>query len=238
MKLQQRRQAEFDAAQQRRQEELEAALSKFRNPVMLAARELESRLVNILVKNFGWFYTDGTQPEKDYAVKNTAFVFAQYFAWRELLHQEVQYLDVGTLEKTGILHARFEAVRHAFSHWYSSADSRLFRLFGGEQRACGEGLIVELGGGRRLGFGCMGYAKFLETSKHSPWVERIRHSFITFVKDERSEEGVKAKERLVQIQNALIDLMNSLDPLCAYHSHASKKLCLLEATEQRWTGGT
>ena len=216
--------------QQRRQDELDTALSKFRNPIMLAARELESRLNNILYKNFGVFYAHGTPEDKVYAVENTVFLFAQFFAWQELLHQEVQFLDAGTLENPCSLHASFDEIRRAFSSYYNAnVDSRLFRLFGGEQRACGEGLIVDLGATHRLGFGCMGYAQFLaKRDNPDPWLASIRTSFQRFASDESSGESVRARKRLLQIQNALQKLMDSLDPSCAYHERARRQISALE----------
>ncbi|MBL8186502.1 MAG: hypothetical protein JNK38_00765, partial [Acidobacteria bacterium] len=67
-------------------EKAEEVLAKYREPLVLAAFELQSRCYNILrgqvLKNF---HANGNEREREYTIQNTCYVFAQYLAWTEII---------------------------------------------------------------------------------------------------------------------------------------------------------
>ena len=61
------------------QREAEKIVSKFRDPLLHAAYDLQSRIFNILRKAFlKTYYANGSDRDKEYAVENTVLLVAQF----------------------------------------------------------------------------------------------------------------------------------------------------------------
>src|SRR5208337_2367229 len=74
-----------------RRAEKEKTAEKFREPLGRAAYDLQSRIYNIIKSDFlNAYLENGDERTKKYAIKNTLFVIAQYFARTELVRQEIQ----------------------------------------------------------------------------------------------------------------------------------------------------
>jgi hypothetical protein len=81
-----------------------------------------------------------------------------------------------------------------------------FKIFRGEQRAMGEKMITTGGPQCR----CLGYTEFVESLSHekfASWFEKLR-GFIDGLSLNHSADF----SRLALLQNALIDLIDGLDP--------------------------
>lgn len=87
------------------QSRLEQLLSRYRDPLLLAAYDLQSRLYNIVVRDFVDLLQKGDQDQQTYAVDSTLFVIAQSLGWVEALRRGVQYLDLGTSRTVASLSA-------------------------------------------------------------------------------------------------------------------------------------
>lgn len=148
-------------AEQRRIES-EKALSRYREPLARAAYDLQSRLYNILEQGLVRVYFDnGDKRERSYVVENTIFLVAQYFAWKEIIRRNIQYIDLGEDEQTRQL-ARLQDDIYAL--FQTDGFDPILRVFAGEQRAIGERMIRE---GVR-GPECAGYAAFLDQIAKAP----------------------------------------------------------------------
>jgi hypothetical protein len=205
-----------DELEQRReqassQSRLEQLLSRYRDPLLAAAYDLQSRIYNLVVGDFLDLLRKGDQDEQSYAVGSTLFVIAQYLGWVEALRRGVQYLDLGDVEDSREFIRRLEAVRHSFStrHVIEEAPLRIYRA---EQRGIGE-LMLKGRLDRRSGsmlWRTRGYASFCAKLKRDPnfasWFARLDC-------DVRALTSTKetARARLVALQNALIDLIDFLD---------------------------
>jgi hypothetical protein len=184
-------------------EKAEEILAKYREPLVQAAFELQSRLYNIINGDLlQTFYLKGNEIERTYTLENTIFVFAQYLAWTEIIRREVQFLNLGEIESTRQLSNLQNNIR---SIMLSSRHGRLCRVFRGEQRAVGELMIVSKG---EQNF-CMGYAAFVERKEpeFTRWFDPIRKSI-----DELAGDPSSGRERLRLLQHALVDLIDYLDP--------------------------
>lgn len=186
-----------------KKQEAEAIFSKYREPLVNTAYELQSRLFNILQLNFlQKFYIKGNEREKQYAVENTIYVIAQYFGWTEIIRRDIQFLDLGELETTKKLATLQDQICNFF---LDSRMGKVFRIFRGEQRAIGESMIANSGSNLY----CLGYAQFIQTqdAAFQYWFEPLRENFelLTTNIDEHAD-------RLIQLQHALVDLMDFLDP--------------------------
>lgn len=188
-----------------KKQEVEAILSKYREPLVNAAYELQGRIFNILRLNFlEIFYRNGNEREKQYAVENTLYVIAQYFGWTEIIRQDIQFLDLGDLETTQKLSTLQDHICNLF---LDSKLGEVLRIFRGEQRAIGENMIVNKGSSTY----CLGYAQFIQTQDvaFQYWFEPLRKHIDLLAKD-----FDKHADRLKQLQHAIVDLIDFLDPDC------------------------
>jgi hypothetical protein len=187
-----------------RRAETERTAQKFREPLGRAAYDLQSRIYNIIKSDFlNAYLENGDERTRFYAIKNTLFVIAQYFARTELVRQEIQFIDLGADKQTRKLSELQDSI---YSIWQTSAyGDPLFRIFAGEQRAIGERLIRNDPRGPE----CMGYASFLDFYKEHP------DPLLSAVEADVTALGTnlpRALARLVALQHALIDLLDFLDP--------------------------
>jgi hypothetical protein len=183
--------------------EADKVVAKFRDPLMHAAYDLQSRIFNILEKEFLIaHYANGSEREKFYAQENTVFLVAQFLGWTELIRQEVQFLDLGVDDQTRQLR---RLQNEMYSHLQNDKDGPGFRLFAGEQRAVGELMIDRSGPLPR----CIGFAAFLKSRDKAidVWLDPLRENIRQMASAPRIFES-----RLIKIQRSLIDLLLFLDP--------------------------
>ena len=184
-------------------------MSRYRDPLLSAAFELQSRIYNFLLRGFAGYLRSGDENEKSYVVNSTLFLFAQYLAWTEALRRGVQFLDLGDIERSRELADRLERIRAAFS-----TDTDLhgpFRIFRTEQRAIGE-LMLEPSPAAQSGdvpWQCIGYAVFCSNIEQrqtfASWFTRLDGEVRALASMEPS------RERLTALQNRLMDLIDFLD---------------------------
>ncbi len=186
-----------------KKQELEALLSKYREPLINAAYELQGRLFNILQLNFmRLFYEQGDVREQQYAIENTLYVIAQYLGWSEIIRQEIQFLDLGELETTKELTRLQDQICNLF---LDSKLGKMLRIFRGEQRAIGEKMLIQTPKGSH----CMGYARFIETTDphFQYWFEPLRLQLRVLANDVEQH-----RNKLIGLQHGLVDLIDFLDP--------------------------
>ena len=81
-----------------REAQTAALMSKYRDPLLRSAIDLQSRLYNIHQHDFLKRFYQRSPSAKNYAIHNTLYVVAEYFGWVEILRREIQFLDLGELE--------------------------------------------------------------------------------------------------------------------------------------------
>lgn len=186
------------SAAQRRQE-----ISRFSEPLARAAYDLQSRFYNILNQGLMSVYlVQGNIREKSYIIENTTFLIAQYLCWTELARREIQFIDLGEASKTRALLRLQDRI---YSLWGTDAQPAVLRIFAGEQRAIGEALIQTTARGPE----CMGYGLFLKTFAKGvdPVIDAVRDDVMSL--DTRLAQAIS---RLTNLQHALIELLDLLDP--------------------------
>ena len=194
-------------------QEAERVVSKFRDPLLHAAYDLQSRIFNILKKAFlTTYYSNGSDPEKEYAVENTVFLVAQFLGWTELIRQEIQFLDLGNDEETRKLRSLQNGM---YTQLQTDQFGKGFRLFAGEQRAVGE-LMIDRGADLPR---CIGFAAFLKDRDPNVdhWLDPMREDVKKMAANSEPFE-----RRLVNIQHSLIDLLEFLDPKYVYFPQDSR----------------
>jgi hypothetical protein len=199
--------SEIDALQERQREQRDAAKAarRYYEPLLRSAYDLQSRLYNILMTDFvGRYLRGGSGRRQQYALCNTVFLMAQYFAWTEIIRTAIQFVDLGDNEQTRRL-ARLQS--RIFELFTTHEFEPLFQVFAGEQRALGERMIRQGESGPE----CIGYGAFLEQSNG----EGGFHPIATYIMGDLEaleDQPLVAKRRLTEVQNALIDLLDFLDP--------------------------
>ncbi len=184
-------------------EKAEEVLAKYREPLVQAAFELQSRCYNILRGSvLKHFHANGNEREREYTVQNTCYVFAQYLAWTEIIRREVQFLNLGETESNRRLNTLQENIR---SVMLDNNLGKICRIFRGEQRAIGELMITTKGADSF----CIGYAEFVARKEPEflQWFEPLRQSV-----DELARDLSSGTDRLTQLQHTLVDLIGYLDP--------------------------
>jgi hypothetical protein len=207
-----RLQAELDrrARVETKAEEAATLMARYRDPLLRAAFDLQSRLYNILEQDFlATYYRHSDAHVQEYARENTLYVLAEYLGWVEIVRREVSFLDLGDEQRTRELNDRLDRVRTAL---LTDHLPPAFMLFHGQQRAIGELMIIDLeGSGAGPRHACLGYAAFAE--KHSDpsfarWFKPLREDLETAA-DRAVDMG-----RLIVVQRALVAVIDNLDPRC------------------------
>ena len=182
----------------------EATVSRYREPLVSAAFDLQARIYNLCSGRF--FQLD----RSNYHVDHTLYVFAQYLGWREIIREEIQFLDLGDAPATKKLTELLEGITTALAVTRSCLPIS-FKLFRGEQRAVGEKMMVSTDGGTQtpVRYRCLGYASFVEALRQpefDTWFTKLRTS-VDYL-ESVSEPDLR---RLLLMQNALMDLIDFLD---------------------------
>jgi hypothetical protein len=194
-----------------KQELVEELMTRYREPLLRAAFDLQSRLYNIVHQDFLRRYAaEPVEGAREYAVKNTLYVLAEYLAWVEILRRDVQFLDLGDVARSQQLAELLEQVVDALATDERLPDPTL-RLFRGEQRAIGELMVeVERDYEGKLRHQCIGYAAFVarlhDDKDFAQWFRRLQDDVEAMMLEKSASD-----ERLVELQHALVDLINFLD---------------------------
>ena len=201
------------AAQHDRVVAAEALAVKFREPLIQAAFNLETRLYNILEQDFlqRFLLSGVADQDRDYAEDNTLYVLGQYFCWVEIIRRESQYLDPRDRARNRVVSQHLEEIRDVFAT-SERFENPVFRLFRGEQRAVAEVMLVPVHEPQQglPRWECMGYAAFvaaLRNDDFNRWFIRLREDITALAK-----EPDLHRERLVGAQHALVGLIEVLDP--------------------------
>jgi len=192
----------FHSDERKRLSESEKLVRKYRDPLLIAARDLQSRLYHIV--DLGLPRQDPTVPgENIYCY--TSFLVGQYFSWTYILRRRAQFLCFSTDRDNETLSKKLDKIQDVFS--MGSNESGLpFTLWRGSQMAIGE-MMTEKDDGELF---CMGYLSF--TKK---WSEDEFRRWFYAVETGITEMGeagfLKADIKLRKLQHLLLDLINILD---------------------------
>ena len=193
---------------QSKAEKTEEIISRYREPLLLAANSLQSRLHNAVGGDYLHLFLHCGDPEEErYARDFTVYAIAEYLCWVEVIRRDLRFLDLGSEGRTRDFNRHLEGVSRIFLELHDYSQPQ-FRLFRGQQRAIGELMMVQALGG---GTDCMTYPAFISKLDNDPefakWFKRLRQDVDTFL-----TQDWNGNIRQVHIQWALIDLLDFLDP--------------------------
>lgn len=237
-------------AEQRTKDQLaEQVQARYREPLLLSAFELQSRIWNMMEAGF----RPPSGQEHDYLVEHTQYLIAQYLGWVEVMRREVQFLDLGEVERTRDLNITLDRIAASFATMRFSPPLRLFR--GQQEAIAGEVISVESvppGGERLMVIGFSEFARRLQSGE----VAFVR--WFTHIKSDLEQWAIgddTVQPRLILLQNSLMDLIEFFDPQhqrfpgqlerieLTYRTrdetppshHASKSETVIDEAPERWT---
>ncbi|WP_274562415.1 hypothetical protein [Streptomyces spiramyceticus] len=191
------------AAERNRMLERQDAMSRFRDPLLWAAFDFQSRLYNIVGQGFLRVYFVHPHDQL-YAVRSTLHVLAEYLGWVEILRRRIYFLDLGNKDANRRIVALLARIGSVLND--DAYPDQHFQLFRSDQRAIGE-LVIKEG---EDADSCIGYAEFCARLESDPgfatWFTRLSDSIAALA----SREG--RHPRLIELQVALMDLIDFLDP--------------------------
>lgn len=194
-------------------------MSRYRDALLWAAFDLQSRLFNILhgyevdrrQGQMGFttaFLLEGTERHALYVKRSTAFLFAEYLGWVEIFRRDLQFLDLGKSETNQQIMFSLTKISRTLGA-ANIPDTECFMIFRSDQRALGE-LMIEPDGkpGERR---CIGYATFCAKlaaeEAFSEWAQVLLDHVELAARQPYTAQG-----RLTRLQHQLIDLIDLLDP--------------------------
>jgi hypothetical protein len=192
-------------------------VAKYRNPILRASLDFQSRLYNIVDQSFLQIYCNRSDLDRKYAIESTLYVVAEFLAWTEILRREVQFLDFGNEKSNQELERLLGNISRQFT---SDALDFTFRLPKGQQRAIGEIMIA-----KSESLECIGFAKFVslleKELEFSRWFSNLQKDIEILANQPKYVgERIPNDQRLVEIHNAIVKLLEFLDP---NHTYVPKK---------------
>lgn len=197
------------AQERTKREDAEELFGHYREPLLWSAQALQSRVYNGISRGFLTRYLRSRDDEEQrYARDNTVFVLAEYLGWLEIIRRDQRFWSRRHLE---IINRLFDAVAQTTHILATDAVAGPFRLFRGQQRAIGELMLVRNESPQGGGFVVMGYAAFcgrLENDhQFAKWFYRLRKEV-----DVIESGGSDGNDRLIRLQESLLDLIEMLSP--------------------------
>jgi hypothetical protein len=193
-------------------DKVQELLTRYRDPLLGAAFDLQSRLYNIVERDFLSEYYSRDDADPLSAENTTLWMIGQYFGWVEILRREVQFLDLGRVSDNRELQGRLDDVNRAFASDDITVDDRPSRLmiFKAHQRAIGEAMVREPAGeavtDRAYCLGITEFARLRHDDAFWQWFRPLADDL------EPMAENPSEQPRLVAVQRALVDLIDVLDP--------------------------
>jgi hypothetical protein len=198
----------FYIDQVKRRSEAKALIHKYRDPLTLAAYDLQSRLWGLVQHNLLRYIED--EDKKDLVYVYTAFLVGQYLSWTYVLRRQAQFLRFSTDKTNKQLNQILDAITNEFSLDRHQGEDP-FMLWRGQQMARGELMTLEEEQGQLY---CMGFAAYSHKYHNDPefkkWFQPIETGIALLV-DANARGNSVATYRLRRLQHLLIDLVLLLD---------------------------
>jgi hypothetical protein len=123
-------------------DEASKVIRDHRDPLLRAAYELQSRIYNIIVRDFLARHASNAPDGGDRARLSTAWLYGQYLGQVELLRRKLQFLDLGSRRTNQELQGRLNDVATSMGSDLARTTSDLMVISRSEQRAIGEYMLV------------------------------------------------------------------------------------------------
>lgn len=221
----------------KRKTTLEDTFRKYSKPILLSASDLQDRLWHLTQRQAKSQYPILLNEELDEAKSptwvmskrhyliGTIYLIARYFAWIEILKTKIQFIESDNDEYTREFSQKIKAIERILSETNLqknsteriTSDMQLFQL---QQTYIGETLIVNQDGEmtclRFIDF----YDKFDDSYNSAEGFIEIKHLLTRSVSKKKSDFSLV---RCCLLANALVDLIDFLDPKAIYISTSERE---------------
>lgn len=193
----------------RQEREAERILNRYRNPLVRAADALRGRVYNVLLTSEESWLRDS-----EYYRMSTFYVFCVYFAWVEILFENLLRLNFMTSNSNRRLSLLLAAVDKTFNNNEYFIEKRRSSDNTGELpkficKALGEVTIQRNEKGEET---CLSFTEFCSRYRNDKvfrgWVDNLG----PFLEGPRREYGNPSWDRFHLIELSLVALVNYLDP--------------------------
>jgi hypothetical protein len=204
------RQIQAALQEKEKQDRIREQIIQWANPILRAVEDLNHRLGNILDKGYVALNEHGRFASQwsityEYFMPSTLYLFAQYFAWIQMLREHLSFELFQTEHTKVAFFKRIHAVgqplagfAHVSPNDCRGEDRQVFRL---QQRVIGELLILRDSHSPR----CMSYSDFLEKLLE-PSFERHLEPLRVFLEHVNPDDNCRWR-RLEETRKALCNLM-------------------------------
>jgi hypothetical protein len=182
--------------------------ARYRQSLLTAANQLQSRFYNIAMMDFLPSYW---QEDRLYTETSTLWLLGQYFGWVEIFRREAG-LALGGDTRGDDLLALLEQISVTFARDDLSPQLRIFRS---RQSAIAELMISDERHGGTSRIDCLGYATFvrrLRGDDFKQWFAQLSSDLERMATDEgQTLEALGERGRIKPLQHALVDLIEFLE---------------------------
>lgn len=197
----------FYSDERKRRSETEKLVTKYRDPLLLAAHDFQSRLLNITDQHLLSWHR-GPPEHKNNLERYTCFLVGQYWSWNHILARQTQFFRFETHKaNTEFIHL-LDQIQGAFS---MHSEKEPFVLFRGQQLALGEIMTIK----EDDEYYCMGYSafdrKWTEDEVFRGWFKPLVDG-IHEMGDAHCSDRPIPDRRLRRLQHLLLQLIRQLDP--------------------------
>ena len=216
----------FYSDYRKRLSESEKLVAKYRDPLLLAASDLQSRLFNIVDQGILNYFDSPNRRQRDTLTIYTCFLVGQYFAWTNILRRQAQFLCFSTDKQNKQLADILASVSHVFATDGKYGPDQPFLLWRGQQMAIGESMTIREDNGEGKELVCLGYAAFskkMEDETFRQWFEPVIEGITTLFEQRGQPNGTE--HRLRHLQHLLVDLISILDTKRLRAGGANSRRC-------------
>ena len=148
--------------ERKRLSESEKLIAKYRDPLLFACQDLQSRLYNITDQGISKFFDIGGEQRKNLLLY-TAFLVGQYLSWTHILRLQAQFLRFSTDTQNKELTKVLSGISYEFSTDKYNRDGLVpLMLWRGQQMAIGELMTVKEDGGPTILHGLCSFPSEME----------------------------------------------------------------------------
>ena len=196
--------------ERKRNREADRLIAKYRDPILTAAQDLQSRLHNITDSRLLSWY-EGSAEQRDNLIKYTCFLVGEYLSWSYILRRQGQFLSLLT-DKSKVDYSNLLGrIVGIFSSDGLGELGAPFALWRGQQMAIGEIMTTKEDGE----LFCIGFAKFSsqweQDESFQAWFTPLASS-ITKMAEAYAYRQVVPDHRMRLLQHLLLELIEMLDP--------------------------
>lgn len=203
--------------------ELMRHVAKYRDPLFLAAQDLQSRLHNITEGNL-LLWLDADKERNNNLLRYTCFLVGQFLSWTYISRCQEEYITWGSYKENSEMTRALDAINEIFAKEEVPISEMPFYIWHDQQLAIGEIMTVKEDGERF----CMGYAKFdrewTNDRYFKEWFESLEKSIETMASARRSGSQVP-DHRLRRLQHMLLVYIQIVDPRRVWPGTSRNRLC-------------